>query len=90
MCSDGLTDLHFAPGESENKLESLAKRWMEVVSAASTSGGSGDQGGRETNLALALLRDAIGGDDLDKLSRYLTVEMDHRWMDDTTIVVQRL
>lgn len=90
MCSDGLTDLYFVPGEADSKLESSAERWMEVVSAASTIGGSSVDGGDEPNLALALLRDAIGGNDLDKLSRYLTVEMDHRWMDDTTIVVQRL
>lgn len=89
MCSDGLTDLYFVPGESDSKLESSAERWMQVVSATSTAGSTAE-GGDEPNLALALLRDAIGGYDLDKVSRYLTVEMDHRWMDDTTIVVQRL
>lgn len=88
MCSDGLTDLYFVPGESDSKLESSAERWMEVVSAASAT--TSTDGGDEPNLALALLRDAIGGNDLDKVSRYLTVEMDHRWMDDTTILVQRL
>lgn len=87
MCSDGLTDLYFVPGESDSKLESSAERWMQVVSAASATS---TDGGDEPNLALALLRDAIGGNDLDKVSRYLTVEMDHRWMDDTTILVQRL
>lgn len=41
------------------------------------------------NIAVQLLRDAIGGDDLTKVSANLTVEMDERWMDDTTILVQR-
>lgn len=44
---------------------------------------------RKRNLALALLRDAIGGENLEVVSRNLTVEMDERWMDDITIVVQR-
>ena len=83
MCSDGLTDLYHKPEESESKLESTGKRWMEIVDGAVSTGGA------EVNAALALLRDAIGGDDLDKVSRYLTVEMNHKWMDDTTVIVQR-
>jgi hypothetical protein len=41
------------------------------------------------NLSLCLLRDAIGGDDVDAVSRYLTLEMDDKWIDDISIVVQR-
>ena len=44
------------------------------------------------NLALHLLKQAMGGKDNDeeKVSRMLTAEKQMRWMDDTTILVQRL
>lgn len=38
---------------------------------------------------MALLREAIGGNDVHAVSRNLTVEMEERWMDDTTIIIQR-
>ncbi|KAH8119538.1 protein serine/threonine phosphatase 2C [Phellopilus nigrolimitatus] len=44
---------------------------------------------RRENLAVWLLRDAIGGDDISRASANLTVEMDERWIDDTTILVHR-
>ena len=78
LCSDGLTDL------SEDRLhleEKLAPHWVNVVSRKYSY---------DDNLALALLRDAVGGDDIRKISRHITVEMTSRWMDDTTILVQRL
>ncbi|KAF9516475.1 hypothetical protein BS47DRAFT_1340814 [Hydnum rufescens UP504] len=42
------------------------------------------------NLALAILRDILGGDDADQVSQVMTVEMRERFMDDTTIQVIRL
>ncbi|KAG8213848.1 phosphatase 2C-like domain-containing protein [Butyriboletus roseoflavus] len=45
--------------------------------------------GLPKNLALDLLRDAIGGEDIDLASRNLTLEMDEKWMDDITVLVQR-
>jgi pyruvate dehydrogenase phosphatase len=41
------------------------------------------------NVALSLLRAAIGGQDEHKVSRNLTVEMEERWMDDVSISIQR-
>ena len=78
MCSDGLIDL------SEDRLklqEVLAKSWSNLV---------GKYYDEEGNLALRLLREAIGGDDEIKVSRMITVEMSYRWMDDTTVIIQRL
>lgn len=50
----------------------------------------GQQGnGSAVNLAVHLLREAIGGADIHRVSANLTVEMDERWMDDTTIIVHR-
>ena len=56
----------------------------------SLPGGESHRNGSRTNLAVHLLRDAIGGNDIHRASANLTVEMDERWMDDTTILVHRL
>ncbi|KAJ3879927.1 phosphatase 2C-like domain-containing protein [Lentinula edodes] len=42
------------------------------------------------NMALRLLRRALGGDDQASVSRVLTLDMDIAWIDDTSIVVQTL
>ncbi|KAF8647864.1 hypothetical protein AX16_006498 [Volvariella volvacea WC 439] len=42
------------------------------------------------NLALRLLRRALGGEDRESVSRVLTLDMDQAWIDDTSIVVQML
>ncbi|RPD63915.1 protein serine/threonine phosphatase 2C [Lentinus tigrinus ALCF2SS1-6] len=83
LCSDGLTDLYdgYSPQE-------MADEWIELIGRELNSS-SGPNGAR-TNLALSLLREAIGGSDTQLVSRNLTVEMEERWMDDTTILVQRL
>ncbi|KAI0066226.1 protein serine/threonine phosphatase 2C [Artomyces pyxidatus] len=78
-CSDGLADqfAHLARADMLN-------HWARAVGRAV------DSRGRAGNLALHLLRDALGGDDTRQVSQYLTVEMEERWMDDVTILVQRL
>ncbi|KAI0645389.1 protein serine/threonine phosphatase 2C [Trametes meyenii] len=83
LCSDGLSDLY--DGYS---FQEMAEEWIQVVGKAHEAQ-TGPAGGR-VNLALSLLREAIGGSDTQLVSRNLTVEMEERWMDDTTIVVQRL
>ncbi|OBZ68173.1 Protein phosphatase 2C C10F6.17c [Grifola frondosa] len=82
MCSDGLTDLY--EGFSH---EEMADDWVRVVGEEADSIARGERP-RGTNLASVLLRDAVGGSDEQLLSRNLTVEMEERWIDDTTIVVQ--
>jgi len=76
MCSDGLVDLH-TTGRS---IGEAARHWMKII----------ERGKGESNLALALLRDALGGDNEANVSRMMTVEMSESWMDDTTIIVQYL
>ena len=83
LCSDGLSDLY--DGYS---FDEMAEEWTQVV-GKELDAKPGPKAGR-ANLALALLREAIGGADTQLVSRNLTVEMEERWMDDTTIVVQRL
>ena len=74
MCSDGLMDLY-----EDERLEFLAKKWVSKI---------GGDCQKKDNLALDVLREALGGKDEEKVSRMLTVEMSFRWMDDTTILVQ--
>ena len=83
LCSDGLTDLYDGYSHQE-----MADEWMELIGREldSQSGPNSARG----NLALSLLREAIGGSDTQLVSRNLTVEMEERWMDYTTILVQRL
>ena len=85
LCSDGLIDLD--DDASPPLVEALAKRWVAVVGDQIDKEGSGR--GPRMNLALALLRDVIGVEDTELASRLLTVEMEERWLDDTTIIVQR-
>ncbi|OCH93128.1 protein serine/threonine phosphatase 2C [Obba rivulosa] len=74
MASDGLVNQF----SGEILSRDAAREWIEVA------GGAGEKP------ALALLRRALGGDDVEKVSAMLTVEMEERWMDDTTIVVAQL
>lgn len=60
-----------------------AGRWIQIAGQALDLD-------RSSNGALSLLRDVLGGDDTQMVSRNLTVEMDERWMDDTTILIQRI
>ncbi|KAK2467775.1 hypothetical protein APHAL10511_000070 [Amanita phalloides] len=72
MCSDGLLDLYEDKGFDLHEIVAI---WSDIVV-------SGKQRDAEQNLALLLLRESIGVQDLEKI---LAVEMD-----DTTILVQRL
>ncbi|KAF8499801.1 protein serine/threonine phosphatase 2C [Russula emetica] len=77
-CSDGLADLYDGLTRQD-----MIHRWVNVVGR---SIGNRTRG----NLALSLLRDGLGGDDIRLVSQKLTVEMEEKWMDDVTIIVQRL
>ncbi|KAF9451248.1 protein serine/threonine phosphatase 2C [Macrolepiota fuliginosa MF-IS2] len=84
MCSDGLLDLYSGQSEPSSKLDQLAEIWFNALDNRDKSLDA------YNNLALALLRHALGGSDTEKVSRNITVEMQFRWMDDTTILVQRI
>jgi pyruvate dehydrogenase phosphatase len=85
LCTDGLLDL--CEG-SDLDLDQTADGWVQLVAKRGQLEGNGPHVG--PNLALCILRDALGGDDHEKVSRQMTVEMTGRWMDDTTILVQNL
>ncbi|KDQ57576.1 hypothetical protein JAAARDRAFT_156361 [Jaapia argillacea MUCL 33604] len=79
MATDGLADL-FDGWQHQAMLE----HWVEVV------GRSRSASTTDANSALWLLRDGLGGEDTRKVSQYLTLEMEERWMDDVTILVQHI
>ncbi|KAH9855204.1 protein serine/threonine phosphatase 2C [Lenzites betulinus] len=86
LCSDGLSDLY--EGYS---FQDMADEWVQTIGRELDSRSiPGPGAGHHANLALTLLREAIGGSDTQLVSRNLTVEMEERWMDDTTIVVLQL
>ncbi|KAI0268612.1 protein serine/threonine phosphatase 2C [Gloeopeniophorella convolvens] len=79
MCSDGLADLHSGRSRTD-----MIHHWVRVA-------GQCIEGRMRTgNVALSLLREGLGGDDIRLVSENLTVEMEERWMDDVTILVQQL
>ncbi|KAF9047274.1 protein serine/threonine phosphatase 2C [Panaeolus papilionaceus] len=79
LCTDGLVDLHDERLEVDTV---LSKRWIEFLGPQLVD--------KENNLALNILREGLGGTNDELVSRMITVEMTERWMDDTTIIVQRL
>ncbi|KAK0241941.1 protein serine threonine phosphatase 2C [Armillaria nabsnona] len=84
MCTDGLMDLF--EGESRDggtlDIAALGRRWLDIISPTVWT--------ESTNAALHLLREGLGGTDEEKVSQMMTVERTDRWMDDTTILIQRL
>lgn len=82
LASDGLlsTERYADMGAEE-----VVGHWISVIGQALDSRST-----TFSNAALCLLRDVIGGNDTDMASRNLTVEMEERWMDDTTILIQRV
>ncbi|KDQ18817.1 hypothetical protein BOTBODRAFT_153711 [Botryobasidium botryosum FD-172 SS1] len=92
LCSDGLKDLWHdygansgasaGAGAGNGNGSSVEEEWVKIVGKVM------DEDTEEnTNFALTLLRESLGGDDPEKVSRMVTVEMGERWMDDTTIQV---
>ncbi|KAG1735086.1 phosphatase 2C-like domain-containing protein [Suillus paluster] len=85
LSSDGLQDMYDSHDIQWSDQE-MADRWVGLVGRHMHSTKDVDMQG---NLALRLLRDAVGGNNTELVSRNLTLEMEDKWMDDITILVQR-
>lgn len=85
LSSDGLQDLYDSH-DSQMSDQEMADRWVRVIGRRMRSSKDVDL---QSNLALRLLRDAIGGNNIELVSQNLTLEMEDKWMDDVTILVQR-
>ncbi|KAH8828400.1 protein serine threonine phosphatase 2C [Flagelloscypha sp. PMI_526] len=86
LCSDGLTDAYYSSSMTDARLTELGSKLVQLVE----NGALGSGGDDDVNLSLVLLRHALGGDNLEKLSRNLTSEAASKWMDDITVVVEKL
>jgi pyruvate dehydrogenase phosphatase len=84
LATDGLSELCDA-GEGAGR-EDMVADWARCVAEAAEA----KTMGKGENLALRLLRHALGGQDVVSVSQMMTLDMDTPWMDDTTIVVQAL
>lgn len=81
LCSDGLLDLFEARNEPD--LKDIAQRWMELGCVT-------NKPGVYDNGALRILREGLGGEDVDKVAQLLTVEISGKWLDDITTLVYRI
>lgn len=81
LASDGLVSA--STQYSDIDIRETVGHWIQIVA-------QGLDLDRSSNAALTLLRHVLGGDDTQVVSRNLTVEMEERWMDDTTILIQRV
>jgi pyruvate dehydrogenase phosphatase len=95
LATDGLSELYDGAGRGD-----MVADWARCVAEARSGtkktkavvrNGEGEgEGEQEENLALRLLRRALGGEDLMSISQMITLDMETPWMDDTTIIVQAL
>jgi pyruvate dehydrogenase phosphatase len=87
LASDGFADL--CEGEGQQRIVESWARGM-VARNPPESVTDSEPGSRQDNMALRLLRRAVGGEDRFGVSRVLTLDMDVAWIDDTSLVVQTL
>jgi len=83
LSSDGFADLCSSEGQQR-----IITNWARGM--AKNTNQATDTGAKSWNMALSLLRKALGGEDRFSVSRVLTLDMDVAWIDDTAIVVQTL
>ena len=81
MCTDGLPELFEGVPSS-----AIAQTYVDSVVSPNESSAFD----LADNLALRLLKNALGGEDSNALSQMVAVESDRPWMDDVTILVQIL
>ena len=92
LATDGLSELYDGAGRSD-----MVADWARCVAEAGARASTKpkvesekEKEKEEENLALRLLRRALGGEDLMSISQMITLDMESPWMDDTTIIVQAL
>ena len=90
LFSDGFADLCSNQGQ-----QSVLSTWAQEINdpeqnALAPVDVDASMRRKASNLALRLLRQALGGDDDFSVSRALTLDMNIAWLDDTAIVVQTL
>jgi pyruvate dehydrogenase phosphatase len=94
LATDGLSELYDGAGRADMVADwalCVAEAEARVGARAKVGSTEEKEGlGEGENLALRLLRRALGGEDLMSISQMITLDMETPWMDDTTIIVQVL
>ena len=70
--------------------EDIAKVWVRTIISANRRVQDGQDDPGASSPAVQLLRAGMAGGEVEKASWYLTVEMESPWVDDITVVVDRL
>ena len=89
LMSDGAIDESLVHIRGETEAQSFQK-WVELVGSrldAENTKYEGLRGASEDNLAMTVLREVYGGTNEEQLSAFLTLEMEEKWVDDTSIQV---
>ncbi|KAG8738281.1 hypothetical protein FRC10_007081 [Ceratobasidium sp. 414] len=88
LTSDGAVDDHNLKLLGHSEVESFQK-WVELVGARldKQANEKNKSGSQEGNLALDVLREVFGGSNEELLSIFLTISMNTKWTDDTSIQV---
>ncbi|KAG8703522.1 hypothetical protein FRC08_002797 [Ceratobasidium sp. 394] len=88
LTSDGAVDEHVLKLLGRTEAESF-QNWVELVGARldEQAGDNNKPNTQENNLALDVLREAFGGPNEELLSIFLTIGMESKWIDDTSIQV---
>jgi len=85
LATDGLSELY-----QDLEQEDMANEWARCVGTTYCTQARLVGKLRTDNLALRLLRHALGDEDTLRVSQMLTLNMSTTWMDHTTIIVQVL
>jgi pyruvate dehydrogenase phosphatase len=89
LCSDGLIDLYRRDKQWDNLKDiDIFERWIEIAVSSHSAENIDPNERLCQNHALRILRNALGGKDEERVSSMITMEMEERWMDDTTIIVE--
>lgn len=95
LASDGFSDLCSdvdAPSTSHERMKRIISSWAYSMSLLHPPKCVTDAlpWSKGDNMALRLLRIALGGEDRLTVSKVLTLDMDEAWIDDTSIVVMTI
>ncbi|KAG8723936.1 hypothetical protein FRC12_024404 [Ceratobasidium sp. 428] len=88
LTSDGAVDEHVLKLLGRTEAESFQK-WVELIGGRlnTQTGNQNEEDTQPSNLAVDLLREVFGGSNEELLSIFLTLGMESKWIDDTSIQV---
>ncbi|KAG8724824.1 hypothetical protein FRC09_013524 [Ceratobasidium sp. 395] len=86
LTSDGAVDEHVLKLLGRTESESFQK-WVELIGGQLDKQTENEEGTQPRNLAVDVLREVFGGSNEDLVSIFLTLGMESKWIDDTSIQI---